>query len=78
MTKCNGCLVVHRDGTIAYCSEELDARPCAGHEAPHSAGVLACRVSPHWSRCLYCDTVLQHRLSGAPAFVPDGLYAYAN
>jgi hypothetical protein len=78
MTICNGCLVVHRDGNIAYCSEELDGGLCAGQDLHHLGGVLACRVSPRWARCLHCDRVMQHRLSTAPVFVPEGLYEYSN
>src|SRR5271163_974554 len=36
---CDGCLVLHRDGEIAYCSEELDGKTCAGYDMPHLAGV---------------------------------------
>jgi len=78
MPMCNGCLVIHRDGTVDYCSEDLDGGTCPGHETPHVAGVLACRVSGHAFRCLYCDDVMQRRLSRAPDFVPEGLYAAAN
>jgi len=78
VTICDGCLVVHRDGTTAYCSEELDDRPCQGYDTPHLAGLLACRLSPRWSRCPHCDSVMRRRLSLAPTFVPDGLYVYTN
>jgi hypothetical protein len=78
MTVCNGCLVCHRDGDIAYCSEELDGGVCAGHDVHHLGGVLACRVSPRSSRCLHCDTVMRHRLMTAPTFVPEGLLEYSN
>jgi len=53
---CNGCIVLHRDGAIADCSEELDGRPRAGYDAPHLAGVLACRISARWFGCRHCDT----------------------
>ena len=78
MTICNGCLVVHRDGDIAYCSEEIDGGLCAGNDFCHLGGVLACRVSPRSSRCLHCDLVMQRRLRTAPHFVPEGLYEYSN
>jgi len=75
---CNGCLVLHRDGEIAYCSEELDGKPCLGYDAPHLAGVMACRVTPRGTRCRHCDEVMRRRLLLAPEFVPDGLWAVAN
>ena len=78
MTICNGCLVVHRDGNIAYCSEESDGGLCSGEDVHHLGGVLACRVSSRSSRCLHCDRVMQRRLHNAPPFVPDGLYEYSN
>ena len=59
MVMCNGCLVLHRDGEIAYCSEELDGNDCAGYELPHLAGVMACRVTPRGSRCQHCDQAMQ-------------------
>jgi len=75
---CNGCLVLHRDGEIAYCSEELDGKSCLGYDAPHLAGVMACRVTPRGTRCRHCDEVMRRRLVLAPDFVPDGLWAVAN
>jgi hypothetical protein len=75
---CNGCLVLHRDGEIAYCSEELDGKNCLGYDAPHLAGVMACRVTPRGTRCRHCDEVMRRRLLLAPDFIPDGLWAVAN
>jgi hypothetical protein len=75
---CNGCLVLHRDGEIAYCSEELDGKSCLGYDAPHLAGVMACRVTPRGTRCRHCDEVMRRRLLLAPDFIPDGLWAVAN
>jgi len=75
---CNGCLVLHRDGEIAYCSEELDGKECLGYDAPHLAGVMACRVTPRGTRCRHCDEVMRRRLILAPDFIPDGLWAVAN
>ena len=75
---CNGCLVLHRDGEIAYCSEELDGKACLGYDAPHLAGVMACRVTPRGTRCRHCDEVMRRRLLLAPDFIPDGLWAVAN
>jgi hypothetical protein len=70
---CDGCLVLHRDGEIAYCSEELDGRSCAGYDLPHLAGLMACRITPRGSRCRHCDDVMRLRLMMAPDFVPGGL-----
>ncbi len=78
MPICNGCLVIHRDGLVDYCSEELDGGTCLGHDAPHLAGVLACRVSGRAFRCLHCDAVMQRRLTRARDFVSEGLYADVN
>lgn len=72
MAICNGCLVLHRDGNIAYCSEELDGRACAGYGEPHLAGVMACRVT-RGTRCRHCDEAMRRRLLEAPAFVVEGL-----
>ncbi len=78
MVMCNGCLVLHRDGEIAYCSEELDGNECAGYELPHLAGVMACRVTPRGSRCRHCDQAMRLRLVMAPDFIPDGLLPASN
>ncbi len=72
MLICDGCLVLHRDGEIAYCSEELDGKNCAGYDMPHLAGVMACRITPRGTRCQHCDDVMRIRLMMAPDFVPDG------
>ena len=78
MVICDGCLVLHRDGEIAYCSEELDGKPCAGYDMPHLAGVMACRVTPRGTRCQHCDDVMRRRLMMAPDFVPGDRYTIAN
>jgi hypothetical protein len=69
MAICNGCLVLHRDGEVAYCSEELDGNSCTGYGEPHLAGVMACRITPLGKRCAHCDEVMRLRLALAPAFV---------
>jgi len=71
---CNGCLVVHRDGAVAFCSEELDGGRCDGYEMAHLAGIMSCRVSPRSPRCHHCEDIMRHRLAVAPDFVPDGLH----
>lgn len=53
MTSCAGQLVVHRDGTVAYCSEEQEGNTCAGEDRPHRRGVVACRLVST-ERCSYC------------------------
>jgi len=75
---CNGCLVVHRDGVVAYCSEELDGGRCDGYEMAHLAGIMSCRVSPRRIRCIHCEEVMRSRITGAPVFVPDGLRVFTN
>jgi hypothetical protein len=67
---CNGCLVVHRDGVVAYCSEELDGGQCDGYEMAHLAGIMSCQVSPRSTRCPHCGDVMGQRLAVAPDFVP--------
>lgn len=68
---CNGCLVLHRDGEIAFCTEELDGNQCAGYDQPHLAGVMSCRVSPRRVVCRRCQHAMQYRLMIAPDFVPQ-------
>ncbi len=72
MAMCNGCLILHRDGEIAYCSEELDGKDCAGYGEPHLAGVMACRVTSRGSRCRHCDEAMRLRLIIAPPFRIEG------
>ncbi len=78
MAICNGCLVLHRDGEIAYCSEELDGNNCTGYGEPHLAGVMACRVTPRGKRCRHCDDAMRRRLAMAPLFVPVGMRDLVN
>jgi hypothetical protein len=53
MKSCSGQLVVHRDGTVAYCTEERSGRTCAGEDHPHRGGFFACRVV-EGETCRYC------------------------
>lgn len=69
-SSCSGCLVVHRDGTVAYCTEELDGGHCAGYDHRHLAGTMPCRVSPLVVRCQHCQEVMQLRLVLATPFQP--------
>jgi hypothetical protein len=67
---CSGCLVRHRDGSVAYCSRELDGHRCTGPDRPHLGGVLGCRVTAKAAPCRYCTRDLLRRLVVAPLFVP--------
>jgi len=71
MVMCNGCLVVHGDGVVAYCSEELDGGQCDGYEFAHLAGIMSCRVSPRSARCSHCGDVMRQQIAVAPDFVPN-------
>ena len=42
MGHCDGTLVMHSDGTMAVCSEELAGRCCAGPTADHQGGWADC------------------------------------
>ena len=53
MRSCLGQLVVHRDGTVAYCTEGTAGRTCAGEDHPHRGGFFACRVV-EGDNCAYC------------------------
>ena len=55
MKSCAGQLVVHRDGTVAYCTEEHAGRACAGEDRPHRGGFFACRVV-EGDACTYCHS----------------------
>lgn len=68
---CFGCLVVHRDGSVAFCTEELEGRPCAGYGVRHEGGTMACRVVPRLVRCRYCEQALQLRIVFAGRFEPE-------
>jgi hypothetical protein len=53
MKSCLGQLVVHLDGTVAYCTEETAGRPCPGEDHPHRGGFFAHRLVTrhHCPRC---------------------------
>ncbi len=53
MKTCPGQLVVHGDGTVAYCTEETAGRRCRGEDHPHRGGFFACRVVDG-DNCSYC------------------------
>ena len=56
MTSCAGQLVVHRDGSVAYCTEEQAGRLCAGEDHPHRRGIFACRLV-RGEACDYCRSL---------------------
>jgi hypothetical protein len=56
MRSCLGQLVVHRDGTVAYCTEETAGRPCPGEDHPHRGGFFAHRLVARHS-CPRCTQV---------------------
>ena len=56
MTSCGGLLVVHRDGTVAYCTEDRAGRQCSGEDRPHHGGVFACRLV-EGEACAHCNPV---------------------
>jgi hypothetical protein len=68
MKSCPGQLVVHRDGTVAYCTEDAAERRCAGEDHPHRAGFFACRVVDG-DNCAYCAVapVTMAPVTAAPA-----------
>lgn len=53
MKSCAGQLVVHRDGSVAYCTEERAGRRCPGDDRPHRRGIFACRLT--LDHCPYCE-----------------------
>lgn len=56
MASCGGQLVVHQDGTVAYCTEERDG-DCAGEDRPHRRGVLTCALASD-EPCRYCTSLV--------------------
>jgi hypothetical protein len=54
MANCGGSLVIHRDGSVAYCSEDRAGGKCAGEDRPHIGGVFACRLV-EGEACAYCN-----------------------
>ena len=54
MRSCAGQLVVHCDGTVAYCTEEHAGRRCTGAERPHRGGTFACRLVTR-DTCPHCN-----------------------
>ncbi|HZU79052.1 MAG TPA: hypothetical protein VE991_03985 [Acidimicrobiales bacterium] len=57
MKSCPGQLVVHRDGSVAYCTEDQHGAVCAGEDRPHRRGIFACRLVSD-DHCDYCSSVV--------------------
>ena len=75
MKSCPGQVVVHRDGTVAYCTEETAGRRCAGEDRPHRGGFFACRVVDG-DNCSYCTVApmdLDPLTTDPVTFVPGTL-----
>ena len=66
MKTCPGQLVVHGDGTVAYCTEETAGRRCRGEDHPHRGRLL--RLSCRRRRQLL---VLRRRCCGGPGHPHD-------
>lgn len=62
MASCPGQLVIHRDGSVAYCTEKQAGRSCPGEDRPHRRGVVACRLVSG-ERCPYCASLAVHTAS---------------
>jgi len=57
LTPCAGHLVLHHDGTLLYCSEDLTEVACSDHAVARHPVVLRCwSVMPH-GLCGYCREV---------------------
>lgn len=58
MVRCCGQLVVHDDGSVVGCTEEVCGRRCAGSYLPlRHAGSVGCRAFVPSGRCRHCDPV---------------------
>jgi hypothetical protein len=49
---CPGSLILHRDGTVAGCTNDDDADGCRGRELPHEGDPIACL--DWFDGCNYC------------------------
>lgn len=52
--RCQGTLLMHSDGTLAACSEELEGRRCAGNGLAHAA-IVACEDVLGTGGCELCS-----------------------
>jgi hypothetical protein len=49
---CPGSLILHRDGTVAGCTNDDDADGCCGRTARHEGDPTTCVA--WWVGCNYC------------------------
>jgi hypothetical protein len=56
MASCPGQLVVHSDGSVAYCTEGREGPACAGLDRPHRRGVFTCSLVSD-EPCAYCSAL---------------------
>jgi hypothetical protein len=52
MGNCSGSLILHRDGTVAGCTNDDDQDTCAGRELRHEGDPAAC--TDWFGGCNYC------------------------
>jgi hypothetical protein len=52
---CPGRLVVHAEGTVAFCTEEPVGRSCFGYHTPHAAEPDPCWAKVAGAECGLCD-----------------------
>jgi hypothetical protein len=57
MASCGGQLVVHQDGTVAYCTDAHATGGCTGEDRPHRRGVLTCALASD-EQCAYCQALV--------------------
>lgn len=55
MERCSGMLLVHVDGSLAACTEELEGRTCAGPEASHRDSSVSCHDVLGLGGCELCS-----------------------
>ena len=58
LATCPGRLVVHAEGTVAFCTEEPEGRPCVGYDRPHASEPDACWAKVAGAACGVCDRTL--------------------
>ncbi len=52
---CPGRLVVHAEGTVAFCSEEPEGSSCVGYGATHASEPDPCWAKVAGAACGVCD-----------------------
>ena len=52
---CPGRLVVHSEGTVAFCSEEPEGRTCVGYAEAHASDPDPCWAKMAGAVCGVCD-----------------------